>query len=371
MIERDGGADDRDVAPVEMQQQHRDDQHQFDDGRRQLQQHHAHDGLDGVAATLEHAGQPAGLALEMEAQRQQMHVLEGEHRQPPHRVHRHFGENAVAPLRQQPHDDAHAAIGERHHHRRGERPGEPIAGRNRRGAVAGERIGRPFEGEGHRHGGELGEEQQHGRENHAAPSGRAGRSARYRATAAQASRSKRAAVATDFALDMPGRSLKIAHRRSDSKPRYGRNGRVTRRPDSSRVFRHIELFAALRIRTGRSRRKTLAVKRESTPHLAFNENDFHEQNQCGLRLLRIEPGHRAGLSSRPRIAFGRDPGRKRRAAGLWRRLGRPDGRAGRGGARSRRRGNRHHSRIPDQARTAAAAGAGTDRHPRHARAQAH
>ena len=67
-------------------------------------QDHAHDGLDGVPAALEHARQPAGLALEMKAQRQEMHMLEGEHRQPPHRVHRHFGENAVAPLREQRHD---------------------------------------------------------------------------------------------------------------------------------------------------------------------------------------------------------------------------------------------------------------------------
>ena len=44
----------------------------------ELQDHHAHDGLDAVAAALEHARQPAGLALEMEAQRQLVHVLEGE-----------------------------------------------------------------------------------------------------------------------------------------------------------------------------------------------------------------------------------------------------------------------------------------------------
>ena len=166
--ERDRQPDDDDIAPVEMQKQHGDDQHQFDDRRRQLQQHHAHDGLDGVAAALEHARQPAGLALEMKAQRQQMHVLEREHRQPPHRVHRHLGENAVAPLGEKRHDDAHAAIGERHHDRRRERPGEPIVRRHRRRAAAGERIGRPFEGERHRDGREFGEEQKHGRENDAA-----------------------------------------------------------------------------------------------------------------------------------------------------------------------------------------------------------
>ena len=39
-------------------------------------------------------------------------------------------------------------------------------------------------------------------------------------------------------------------------------------------------------------------------------------------------------------------------------------------ARSRRRGHRHHSRIPDQPRKRAQARAGADRHARHARAQA-
>ena len=77
-VERDRTPIDDHVTPVEMTQQHGDDQHQFDDGRRELQQHHAHDGFDGVAAALQHARQPAGLALEMKAQRQQVHVLEGE-----------------------------------------------------------------------------------------------------------------------------------------------------------------------------------------------------------------------------------------------------------------------------------------------------
>ena len=49
-----------------------------------------------IAPALQDARQAAGLALEMEAQRQQVHVLEGEHRQPAHGVHRDFGENAVA-----------------------------------------------------------------------------------------------------------------------------------------------------------------------------------------------------------------------------------------------------------------------------------
>ncbi len=166
-IERDRDRDHDHIAPIEVEEQHRDDQDQLDDRRRQLQQHHAHDGLDGVAAAFENARQPAGLALEMKAQRQQMHVLEGEHRQAAHRVHRHLGEDSITQLGKRRHQDAHAAVGQRHQHRRRQRPGDHIVGPKRRGAVAGQRIGCPFEGERHRDGGELGGEQQHGREDHA------------------------------------------------------------------------------------------------------------------------------------------------------------------------------------------------------------
>ncbi len=102
--------------------------------------------------------------------------------EPAHRVHRHLGEHAVAHLRQRRHQDAHAAIGDRHGDRRGEHPDQPVGGGDRRAALAGQRIGRPFEGEGNRDGGELGGEQQHHRAQHAQLAGRAGRPARYRAT---------------------------------------------------------------------------------------------------------------------------------------------------------------------------------------------
>ena len=132
-------------------------------GRHQLHDHHAHDGLDGVAATLEHAGEAAGLALEMEAERELVHVLEGAVGEPAHRVHRHLRENTVAHLGEHRHQDAHAAIRDGHEDRRGEHPEQP-GGRGHRCAVLpGERIGRPFEGERHRDGRELGGQQKHHR----------------------------------------------------------------------------------------------------------------------------------------------------------------------------------------------------------------
>ena len=56
------------------------------------------------AAALEHAGEAAGLALEVEAQRQAVHVLEGLQRELAHRMHRDLGEQAVADLGQQRHE---------------------------------------------------------------------------------------------------------------------------------------------------------------------------------------------------------------------------------------------------------------------------
>ncbi len=69
-IDEHGDADRQDVAPVEGIEKRRRDQHEFDDRRHGDQHRGAHDRLDRVAAALEHARQPAGLALEMKAQRQ-------------------------------------------------------------------------------------------------------------------------------------------------------------------------------------------------------------------------------------------------------------------------------------------------------------
>ena len=65
------------------------------------------------AAALQHPRQAAGLALQMEAQRQFVHVDEGEIGELAHRMHRHLGEDAVAPLRQHRHQHAHDAVARR------------------------------------------------------------------------------------------------------------------------------------------------------------------------------------------------------------------------------------------------------------------
>ncbi len=160
-IHQDGDQDHHDVAPIELPHQHGGYERHFDDGRHQLQDHHAHDGLDRVAAALEHTRQSASLALEVEAQRQLVHMHEGAVGEPAHRVHRHLGEHAVARLLEQRHQDAHAAIGNGHGDGHGNHPSEPIRGR--RAAGTGKRIGRPFECEGNRDRRELGcQQQRHG-----------------------------------------------------------------------------------------------------------------------------------------------------------------------------------------------------------------
>ncbi len=156
-IERDRADDEREVAPVEMHHQDDGDQRDLDDGGRELQDHHAHDGLDGVAAALEHARQAAGLALEMEAQRQVVHVDEGAEGKAPDRVHRHLGKHRVAALRERAHKDAHAAVSDRHGDGRRDHPAEPAGGG---GGVPRQRVGCVFEGEGNGDGCELGGEQE-------------------------------------------------------------------------------------------------------------------------------------------------------------------------------------------------------------------
>ena len=154
------------VAPVELPQQHGHQQGNLNDGRHQLQDHHPHDDFDAGPAALQHARQSAGLALEMKAQRQFMHVDEGEIGELAHRVHRHPRKNSVAPLRQDCHQHAQAAIAQGHDQRRGDQPQLPVRRLHRSGIRAGQGVDRPFERERHRDGRKLGAEQHQRRPHH-------------------------------------------------------------------------------------------------------------------------------------------------------------------------------------------------------------
>ena len=159
-VDRDSDHDRRHVAPIELPHQHHDDQQQLYDRRRQLQDHHADDGFDSVAPAFEHARQPAGLSLEMKSEGQLVHMHERAVGEPTNSVHRHFGKQAVAQLRQRRHKDSHAAVCDGHRDGRGDGPEQPIGGRYRRGAFSGERIRGPLEGERDRDRRELSRQQQ-------------------------------------------------------------------------------------------------------------------------------------------------------------------------------------------------------------------
>ena len=166
-IKGDDGHNDDDVAPIELIEQHAEDQRQLDDCRHELHDHHAYDRLDGVAPAFQHPRQAAGFALEMEAERELVHVLEGAIGEPAYRVHGDLGEDAVAHLGEHRHQDARATVSNSHCDRSRERPEEPGGGRYGRASLPGQRIGCPFEGEGNRDGGELGREQQYYRRGNA------------------------------------------------------------------------------------------------------------------------------------------------------------------------------------------------------------
>ena len=157
-VDDDGDGDRNDVAPVERIEERRGNQRELDDRRRGDQHRSADDRLDRIAAAFEHARQPAGLALEMEAQRQLVEMDEHLVGEAADGVHRHGGEQRVAALLGQRHQDAHRAV------KRGQRQRAEQRARRRRRPAGGQRIGRPFQRirRGDRH--QFGEDHQHDRQ---------------------------------------------------------------------------------------------------------------------------------------------------------------------------------------------------------------
>ena len=136
---RDG--DRQHVAPVERVKKRRRDQHELYGGGHRHQHRGAHNRLDRVAPALEHARQAAGLALKVEAQRELVKMDKHFIGEPAHRIHRHCGEQRVAPLLGQRHQDAHHAI------ERGQGDGAGQEAADWRGCNAGrrgQRVRRPF-----------------------------------------------------------------------------------------------------------------------------------------------------------------------------------------------------------------------------------
>ena len=108
------------IAPVELDEEYAKDQQEFHEGRYAGQHDEPHDRLDRVAAALENARQAAGLALEMEAQGQPVHVDEDVIGETAHRIHRHRRKQPVTQLREKGHEHTQRAVKKRQRNRTGE-----------------------------------------------------------------------------------------------------------------------------------------------------------------------------------------------------------------------------------------------------------
>ena len=143
-----------------MQPEHRDDEGEFDDRRNDRHHGEARQFLDAVSPSFEHAREASGLALEVKAQRQAVHMLEGPPGEAAHGMQGDAREEPFAHLRQHHHENAHEPVEKGERERPSERDAEDDVGHARAFRGARERIGRPFEGERHRDGDELGDDRQ-------------------------------------------------------------------------------------------------------------------------------------------------------------------------------------------------------------------
>ncbi len=118
--EGDGEADvagdraegDRGVAPVEQRPDDAGDQQHLEQRRQQVEHRQAQHLLDAGHAALDRAGHAAGLPVQVEAQRQAVHVAERVQRHPARRALLHGGEHRVPQLAEAGGGDAQQAVAE-------------------------------------------------------------------------------------------------------------------------------------------------------------------------------------------------------------------------------------------------------------------
>ena len=111
---------------VEHPPQDRADQQDLQQRGQDVEQHEGQKRLDRLGPALDRARQSAGLALQMEAQRQRVQVPEDVERHRPDRALGHLGEDRVAQFAERQRQDAGEAIGQdhadgQHRHRPGRR----------------------------------------------------------------------------------------------------------------------------------------------------------------------------------------------------------------------------------------------------------
>ena len=210
-------------------------------------------------------------------------------------------------------------------------------GAHRRAALAGERVGRPFEGEGHRDGGELGGEQQHHRQRDAQLAGRGGRPARYRATTPRMmenSEPSPSAETSRFNASVDRRWESVIDKPGlTGRPGSPSNSSYRGFPDCNHPRREQSAMAAPAAATvmpSASRLGSIGMRSGFLIlRMFYSENRFplpehaprprldgplaeatswaHEHDQIGLRLLRLGPRQQPGVHGRG----------ARRSAGSW------------------------------------------------------
>ena len=157
----DRADDDQRIAPVKQEGEDQRDQCELKDQRPDREQHETQQEIDALHAALDNAGQPAGLAGDVIAQRQRMDVLKGFQRQRPQRALRH------------PHEDRVAQFAKAHRHQ----PRQPVSHGQRDGAkaqkpglvtgLARQTVHRRLVKEGRQHRDHLGGDQEGHRQNDA------------------------------------------------------------------------------------------------------------------------------------------------------------------------------------------------------------
>ena len=169
-IEGDGDRDDRQIFPVELVRDDGGGKTELEERRQRVEDGKADDDLDAVDGAFDDARQAAGAPLQVVAQRQIVHVLEGLVGEVAHGVLADAGEERVAQVVEHVDEDAADAVGDDQHdgngdqHRQTNRERPAAAG----GGRAGQRVGRPFVGVGHQNGDELGGNEHAERHNHPA-----------------------------------------------------------------------------------------------------------------------------------------------------------------------------------------------------------
>jgi hypothetical protein len=115
--------------------------------------------LDALDAPVDGPGQAAGLAVQVKAQGEIVHVAEGHQRHPPNRALGHLGEERVAQLAEAARHDPGKTIGQQ----------QPDRRHHQYLPCGREAVHRLAQDHGHVDGGDLGRDQQQERDHHPRP----------------------------------------------------------------------------------------------------------------------------------------------------------------------------------------------------------